>query len=128
MHSPIGPTAVASHHSLKYQISKQFTLNTVGIAEASQFLFSHPYTLDHLYSQSSDDKEKWLKQVKDARSYYEEPDDPKIRQLCLQQDYMNNYQLKIAVSPLFLNTITLSLFKTTLLPKSTLLIQCQPIW
>ena len=48
LHSPAGPTAVASHHSLNYQIGKQFTLNTDGIVEGSYFLFSTPYTLDSL--------------------------------------------------------------------------------
>ena len=66
----LGQQAVASHNSLNYQICKKFTLNTDGIATGSHFLFSHPYALDHLYSQSSDDKEKWFKQVQDACSYY----------------------------------------------------------
>ena len=91
LHSPTGPTAVASHHSLNYQVGEQFTLNTDGILEGSHFFFSSPYTLDSLYSTSAEDKVKWLQQVGDARSCYEAPDDPHIRQLRSQQAYMNNY-------------------------------------
>ena len=53
--------------------------------------FSDPYTLDSIYSMSAEDKAHWLQQVRDARSCYEPPDDPAIRQLRSQQDYMNNY-------------------------------------
>ena len=92
LHSPTGPTAVASHHTLlNYDISEQFTLNTDGILEGSHCLFSHPYTLESLYSMSAEDKSHWLQQVQDACSCYEPPDDPAIRQLHSQQAYMNNY-------------------------------------
>ena len=59
--------------------------------EGSYLLFYDPYILDSLYSTSAEDKAKWLQQVQDARSCYEAPDDPDIRQLCSQQAYMNNY-------------------------------------
>ena len=91
LHSPTGPTAVASHHSLNYDIGKQFMLNTDGISEGLYFLFSDPYTLENLYSMSAEDKAKWLQQVQGAHSCYEAPDDPDIRQLRYQQAYMNNY-------------------------------------
>ena len=40
---------------------------------------------------SANDKANWLQQAQDARSCYEPPDDPVIRQLRSQQAYMNNY-------------------------------------
>ena len=40
---------------------------------------------------SAEDKIKWLQQVQDARSCYEAPDDPDIRQIQSQQAYMNNH-------------------------------------
>ena len=80
LHSPTGPTAIASHHSLNHQISEEHRRGTDGIDRSSYHLFSTQYTITKLQSSTIDDKQLWLKSVTLARKEYVEPDSEIVRQ------------------------------------------------
>ena len=70
LHSPTGPTSIASHHSLNYQISKEKHTGTNGIDRSNYHLFSKLYIITKLYSSSIKDKKLWLELVSLACKEY----------------------------------------------------------
>ena len=75
LHSPNGPTLIASHHSLNYQISKVKRIETDGIDRSNYHLFSKQYTITKLQSSSILNKKLWLYEVSLACKKYVESDD-----------------------------------------------------
>ena len=80
LHSLTGPTSIASHHSLNYQINEEKFTGTDSINKSNYHLFSRLYTITKLHSSSTQDKKLWLKIVHLARKDYEEPNCEIIRQ------------------------------------------------
>ena len=74
-HSPTGTTAIASHPSLNYRISKEKRIGTDGINWSNYHLFSKQYTPTKLQSSSITDKKLWLYEVTLARKEFVKPDD-----------------------------------------------------
>ena len=98
LHSPTGPIAIASHHSLTYRISEELAKGTDIIAKSNTHLFSSFYSITKLQSWDIPSKILWLEMVCLAWIEYEEPDltllssvrlshsEPKCRNSCLPMD------------------------------------------
>ena len=93
LHSPTGPIAIASHHSLNHRISKEKAKGTDGIAKSNSHLFSAFYSTTKLQSGDTSSKTLWLEMVRLARAEYEEPDSAIIRQALSQQTQMQEFLL-----------------------------------
>ena len=91
LHSPTGPTAIASHHSLNHQISEEHRRGTDGIDRSSYHLFSTQYSITNLQSSTIDDKQLWLKSVTLARKEYDEPDSEIVRQAISMRTQMQAF-------------------------------------
>ena len=91
LHSPTGPTAIASHHSLNHQISEEHRRGTDGIDRSSYHLFSTQYSITDLQSSTIDDKQLWLKSVTLARKEYDEPDSEIVRQAISMRTQMQAF-------------------------------------
>ena len=91
LHSPTGPTSIASHHSLNHQISKEHRRGTDGINRSNYHLFSTQYTITKLQSSSIDDKKLWLKLVTLARKEYDESDSEIVRQAISMRNQMQAF-------------------------------------
>ena len=91
LHSLTGPLAVASHHSLNYQISKETARGRDAIATEHYHLFSGLNTAPLLHAKDIFTKTKWLESVDLARAEYEAPDTSVIRQAMAQRTLMHNF-------------------------------------
>ena len=91
LHSPTGPTSIASHHSLNYRISKEKRIGTDGIDHSSYHLFSKQYTITKLHSSSIPNKKLWLYEVSLARKEYVEPDSAVTRQAISMRNQMQSF-------------------------------------
>ena len=56
LHSPTGPTSIASHHSLNYRISEENRIGTDDIDQSNYHFFSKHYTITKLQSSSITNK------------------------------------------------------------------------
>ena len=90
-HSPTGPTSIASHHSLNYQISKEKRIGKDGINRSYYHLFSKQYTITKLQSSSITDKKLWLYEVSLVCKEYVEPDDRIRRQAISMGNQMQSF-------------------------------------
>ena len=93
LHSPTGPTAIASHQSLNNRISEEKSKGTDGIAKSNSYLFSAFYSITKLQSGDISSKTHWLEMVRLARADYEEPDSAIIRQALSQRTQMQDFLL-----------------------------------
>ena len=93
LHSPTGPTAIASHQSLNHRISKEKSKGTDGIAKSNTHLFSAFYSITKLQSGVISYKTRWLEMVRLAQAEYEEPDFAIIRQALSQRTQMQDFLL-----------------------------------
>ena len=91
LHSPTGPTSMASHCSLNIQISEEHRRGTDGINRSSYHLFCTQYSIQSLQSSSLEDKKLWLKSVTLARKDYDEPDSDIIRQAISMRTQMQAF-------------------------------------
>ena len=91
LHSPTGPTSIASHHYLNHRISEEHRRGTDGINQSNYHLFSTLYTITKLQSSSLDDKKLWLKAVTLARKEYDEPDSEIVRQAISMRTQMQAF-------------------------------------
>ena len=91
LHSPTGPTSIASHNSWNHQISDEHRRGTDGIDQSSYHLFSTQYTITKLQSSNLDDKKLWLKAVTLARKEYDEPDSEIVRQAISMRTQMQAF-------------------------------------
>ena len=81
LHSPTGPTLIASHNPLNYQINKEKCIGTAGIDCSNYYhLFSKQYTITKLQSSNTPDKKLWLYEVSLAYKEYVGPDEAVTRQ------------------------------------------------
>ena len=67
LHSPNGPTSIASHRYLIHKISAEKYRGTDGMDQSNYNLFSTQYTITKLQSSSINNKKLWLKSVHLAR-------------------------------------------------------------
>ena len=79
LHSPTGPSAIASHQSLNHRISKEKSKGMDGIAKSYTHLFSAFYSITKLQSRDISSKILWLEMVRLARAEYEVSDSAIIR-------------------------------------------------
>ena len=93
LHSPTGPIAIASHHSLNHRISEEKAKGTDGIAKSNTHLFSALYSITKLHSGDISSKILWLEMVRLAGAEYEEPDSAIIRQALSQRHQMQEFLL-----------------------------------
>ena len=91
LHSPTGPIAIASHHSLNHRMSKEKAKGTDGIAKSNTHLFSTFYSITKLHSGDISSKILWLEMVRLARADYDEPDSAIIRQALSQRTQMHEF-------------------------------------
>ena len=91
LHSPTGPTSIASHHCLNHQISKEHRRGTDGIDQSNYHLFSTQYTFTKLQSSSINDKRLWLKSVTLARKEHVEPNSEIVCQFISMQNQMQAF-------------------------------------
>mmetsp|Transcript_26313 Transcript_26313/g.28318 ORF Transcript_26313/g.28318 Transcript_26313/m.28318 type:complete len:119 (+) Transcript_26313:44-400(+) len=91
LHSPIGPTSIASYHSLHYQISKDKHTETDSVNRSNYHLFSILYTITKLNSSSIKDKKLWLEFVCLARKEDEKPDSEIIHQATSMRNQMQSF-------------------------------------
>ena len=88
LHSPTGPTSLASHYSLNYRINKEKRIWTDGIDRSNYHLFSKQYTLTKLQSSNINKKKLWLYKVGLVHKKYVDPDNANIRQAISQRNQM----------------------------------------
>ena len=91
LHSPTGPTSIASHRSLNHRISEVHRRGIDGIDRSNYHLFSTQYTITKLQSSSIDDKKLWLKLVNLARKENVEPDSEIVCQAISMQNQMQAF-------------------------------------
>ena len=91
LHSPTGPIAIASHHSLNHRISEEKAKWIDGIAKSNIHLFSAFYSITKLHSGDIPSKIHWLEMVRSAQAEYEEPDSAIIRQAISQRTQMQEF-------------------------------------
>ena len=96
LHSPTGPIAIASHHSLYHRINKEKSKGMEGIAKSNTHLFSTFYSITKLQSRDISSKILWLEMVCLARAEYEEPDSAIIRQALSLRTQMQDFLLTTA--------------------------------
>ena len=70
LHSPTGPIAIASHHSLNHRISEEKAKGTDGITKSNTHLFSAFYSITKLHSGDIPSKILWLEMVRLAHAEY----------------------------------------------------------
>ena len=85
--------AVASHHSLNYQICEETTRGIGGITQPNYHLFSITHTPAVLHANDNITNTNWLKMVCLAHAAYEEPDSDIISQAISQRNQMHSYLL-----------------------------------
>ena len=91
LHSPTGPIALASHHSLNYKISEEKAKGMDGIARSNAHLFSAFYSNTKLHSGDIPSKILWLEMVRLAREEYEEPNSARLRQAISHRAQMQEF-------------------------------------
>ena len=93
LHSPTGPIAIASHHSLNYRISEEKAKGTDRIANSNTHLFSAFYSISKLHSGDIPSKILWLEMVRLARAEYEELHSASLCQALSQRHQMQEFLL-----------------------------------